>query len=237
MVRMLARLVIVLALIAACSGRRASEPPIAGLPPIDRPWTTAQLAQAAAALDELCTREPLRLPVLGSRTFARLIAADNRSAIVASPLAARVADHARHTGAVLQLYGTYLRCGRPVETLAVNAALLEGYAASMPDGDALIAALPPDSPEAAGKRAGRDQKIAGLRGGIVSTIDMLADPQLGAPVPPEVATRLGAAIGQVRAALPPGSLDEPLAHLDDAVADALDPARKTILIAVRDAAH
>lgn len=229
---------VMFALAAACGGTQpAGDPPIEGLPAIAQPWTTAQLAQAATTLDALCTSAPTRLPAYGSRTFERVVAADNRRTITGDTPAARAALHASNTGAVLALYGTYLRCGRPVETLAVNAALLEGYAASMPDGDAVIAALPPDSPEAAHKRAGRDQKIAGLRGGIISTVDMLADPALGPPVPAPLATRLGAAIGQVRAALPDGAVAESLAHLDAVIAAELDPARKQMLTTVRDAAR
>ena len=218
---------VTVALVVACSGSRRAEPPM----------TSVQLEAAAAKLDRDCTEAPDRLPGYGSPTFARLTAADNRKAIVAAPLAARTADHARHTAAILRLYNTYLRCGRPVETLAVNAALLEGYAASMADGEALIASLPADAPETAQKRAGHARKIGGLQGGIGSTIGMLADPALGPPVPAALATRLGAAIGQVRAALPPGALDAPLAHLADAIAAESDPARKQILIAVRDAAR
>lgn len=228
---------LVVGLVVGCGDRRTSEPPIAGLPASDRPWTTAQLEQAAGVLDALCTADAPRLPAYGSRGFARIVAADNRTAIVAEPLAARLADHAKHTGALLRLYNTYFRCGRPIETLAVNAALLEGYAESMAGGAALIAALPPDSPEAAQKRAGLERKLAGLRGGVTSTVGMLADPTLGEPAPAELATRLGAAIGQVRAAVPPGTLDEPMARLADAVTAELDPARKRMLTAVRDAAR
>lgn len=230
-------LAIIVAVVALGCGKRApSEPAIDGLPAIDQPWTTAQLAQAVPVLSALCDRDPLRLPAYGSRTFARLSAADNRTAIVAAPLEARVADHARHTGAVLQLYQLYMACGRPTETLALNAALIEGYAASTVDGDALIATLPPDAPDTAARKAGRAQKLAGLDGGITSTIDMLADPKLGPPVDAAIASRLGAAIGAARRAAP-GALDPSLAHLDEVIAAELDPARKTMLTAVRDAAR
>jgi|GEM_PF-2786244 len=230
---MSARVAAVVILLLGCGSRRASEPAIAGLPPIDAPWTSGQLGQAATVIATLCAEAPTRLPTYGSRTFARLVAADNRSTIVAAPLAARVADFATHTGAVLTIYDAYFRCGRPTETLAANAALLEGYAASIADGDALIAAAPSGTPETLRKLAGREQKVAGLRGGIVSTIDLVADPQLAAPVPPELATRLGTAIAQVEAALGPAGLAEPRAHLDATIAASLEPTRKAALTAIR----
>lgn len=218
---MIARAVAVLALCAAC-GSRSPAPPM----------TTAQLEAAAVELDTRCTEAPDRLPVHGSAELERLIAPKNRDAIVAGPLAERVIDHGRHTGALLRMYNTFMRCGRPVETLAVNAALLEGYANSMADGEAVIAALPADAPERARKRAAVERKIAGLRGGIGSTIGMLADPALPV-VPLPLATRLGSAIDAVRAATPPGALDEPLAQLDAAIAATSEPARRDALAAVR----
>lgn len=224
----------VIAVLALGCGRkeRADDAPvIAGLPAIDHAWTPAELTAAAAILDELCTTAPDRMPALGDRVFARVVAADNRGTLAATPPTARQADVRQHNAALLRVYATYQRCGRPSETMAANAALLEGYAVSLAAGKQVIAALPADDPARAPKQKGLDQMAAGLAGGVGSTVGMLADPAIEPP-PVEVADRLGRAIAAVRAELPAGALDEPLARLTDATAGALDPPRKAALDAV-----
>jgi hypothetical protein len=225
--------VAVLSLLAlACGDRKAAPPPPPplALPPLDRAWTIDDLAAAAVELDAVCTSAPLRLPTYGTAAFARLVGPELHDEVPAQPLEARQAELKRLDDAWLALYGTYLRCGRPTETLAANAALLEGYAASLQVGAALRDAAAAGSPQRAQREQGLAIMADGLRGGVGSTVGMLLDPGLPAS-PPEVAARLGAAIARVAAALPPGALDESLAALRAGAAAATEPARREMLAA------
>lgn len=231
-------LVIVMAL-AACKERRDDAPPppptaaaIPGMPAADHPWTPEELTRAAALLDELCATAPDRLPALGDPVFVRAIDPANRGTFAAGDLTAKQAGARVHNAAVLRIYATYERCGRPAEALAANAALLEGYAVSLGIGQQLIDSMDPAQTEAVAKVwAGLEQMARGLRGGVGSTVGVLTDPQI-APPPLDVATRLGAALAAVRAALPEGTLDDSLARLAAATAAETDPARRAALDAI-----
>lgn len=224
---------VVLALIgAACGDRKAAPPPppALALPPFDRAWTVDDLTSAAAEIARVCAEEPLRLPTYGTAAFARMVGPELHDEVPPAPPEARQADLKRLNDAWLSLYDTYLRCGRPTETLAANAAMLEGYAASLAVGAAMRDAAEAGSPQRAQREQGLALMADGLRGGVGSTVGMLLDPGLPAS-PPEVAARLGAAIAKVAAALPPGALDEPLAALRAGATAATEPARREMLTA------
>ncbi|MBK9036363.1 MAG: hypothetical protein IPL61_34800 [Myxococcales bacterium] len=223
---------VVAALTVACGERkRAAPPPDLALPGLDHAWTVDELVTAAAAIDRACTETPMALPTHGTAAFSHLIAIDNLRAVPAAPLAQRQAELTRFTGAALRLYDTYLRCGRPTETMAANAVLLEGYAEALVVGAAMRDAAAADSPERAQRQHGLDTMVVGLRGGVTATVNMLTDASIPGPVPPTVAARLGAAIAQVRAQVPPGTLDDAVASLTAAAAAEPDPARQQTLAA------
>ncbi|MEZ4401100.1 MAG: hypothetical protein R3B06_13835 [Kofleriaceae bacterium] len=225
-----ARALVVAALaLAACKGGGGAGPD--GLPGLDHNWTVAEQARAAAVLDRLCDLGPTRLPGYGSAAFARLVAAANRATLPAGPALERQVAMSAHTDAVLAMYLTYHRCGRPVETLAVNAALLEGYAAALPLSRELAARPDGTAAQRQARADGVAQIEGGLVGGIDSTVAMLVDPDLGAGVPLEVAARLGTAIALVRAELRAGALDGSIAHLAAAAAAEPDPTRRATLAA------
>lgn len=217
---------------AACGDRKAAPPPppALALPPLDRAWTIDDLAAAAKEIARVCEAEPLRLPTYGTAAFARLVGPDLLDEVPAAPLEVRQAELKRLNDGWLSLYNTYLQCGRPTETLAANAALLEGFAASVLAGTAMRDAAEEGSPQRAQRAQGVELMADGLRGGVGSTVGMLLDPGLEPP-PPEVAARLGAAIARVAAALPPGSLDEPIARLRAGAAAVTEPARRDMLAA------
>lgn len=221
-----------LALLVGCGGgKRQPAADDLGLPALDRAWTVDELARAATIIDDTCTRAPGRLPPWGSPAFARLIDGGNRRTIPGEPIAARQAALTRYTGATLSIYDTYLRCGRPAETLAANAALLEGYAEALAVGREMRDAAAVGSPEHAQRQHGLDTMAAGLTGGVASTINMLIDPTIPGHLPPEVTGRLGAAIAAVRDQLPPGALDDALAPLPRAAGAEADPDRRAALAA------
>lgn len=226
-----APLALLLIAVAACGGRRHAPADDLGLPALDHRWTVDELERAAGRIDELCTTAPARLPMWGSAAFDRLVSPDNRATVPAAPPEARQAALTRYTAATLTLYGTYLRCGRPTETLAANAALLEGYADALAVGAVMRDAAADGSPERAQRQRGLDTMAAGLVGGVGSTIDMLVDRTIPGQLEPAVTARLGAAIAAVRAELPPGTLDAPLAPLARATAAEPDPGRRAALAA------
>jgi hypothetical protein len=202
-----------------------------GLPALDRPWTVREQAEAAAIVTDLCERGATTMPAFGSPAFSRLVDASNRTTLVASPLPARHDAITAHTAALLEIYTAYFACGRLPEALAANAALLEGYAESLAVGRAMRDAAAPDSPERASRQAGLDQMIAGLDGGIASTVAMLGDVEIPGDVPPAIGQRLGAAIAAVRAELPAGLLDDSIATLRQAATAVTDPERRRAVAA------
>lgn len=221
-----------LALLVGCGGgKRRTAPDDLGLPALDHAWTVDELTAAATIVDATCTRAPAQLPPWGSTAFARLVDGGNRATLPAEPIATRQAALTRYTAATLTLYQTYLRCGRPAETLAANAALLEGYAEALAVGRAMRDAAPDGSPERAQRADGLATMADGLTGGVTSTINMLIDPTIPGHLPPEVTGRLGAAIALVRDQLPPGALDEALAALPRAAGAEADPDRRAALAA------
>jgi len=222
---------VVAALVGCGGGKRPAAADDLGLPALDHAWTVDELARAATIIDDTCTRAPVRLPPWGSTAFARLVDGGNRGTIPAEPIAARQAALTRYTGATLALYQTYLRCGRPAETLAANAALLEGYAEALAVGRAMRDAAAEGSPERAQRQHGLDTMADGLTGGVTSTINMLVDPTIPGHLPPEVTGRLGAAIAAVRDQLPDGALDEAVAPLPRAASAEADPDRRAALAA------
>jgi protein involved in polysaccharide export with SLBB domain len=73
--------------------------------------------------------------------------------------------------------------------------------------------------------------IAGLDGGIASTVAMLGDVEIPGDVPPAIGQRLGAAIAAVRGELPAGLLDDSIATLRQAATAVTDPERRRAVAA------
>ncbi len=221
-----------LALLVACGGgKRRTAPDDLGLPALDHAWTVDELTAAATIIDDTCTRAPAQLPPWGSTAFSRLVDGGNRATLPTTPIDARQAALTRYTAATLSLYSTYLRCGRPAETLAANAALLEGYAEALAVGVAMRDAAAEGTPERAQRQHGLDTMADGLTGGVTSTVNMLLDPTIPGHLPPEVTGRLGAAIAAVRSELPPGALDDVIAPLARAAGAETEPDRRQALAA------
>lgn len=229
--------VVAVLVLGACGGSRKADDAGFGLPPIARPWSLDQQQAAARTITALCQRGPTAMPGYGSPAFSRLVAADNRTTIAAAPVPVRHEQLTAHTGALLESYQAYVNCGRLGEAMAVNAALLEGYAAALSVSRAMRDAAPEGSKERAAREAGLDRMIAGLDGGIASTVAMLADVSIPGVVPVEVGGRLGASIALVRAELPADTVDDSVAALAEAARAVEDPDRRAALVAAAAAAE
>ncbi len=221
----IAAVAIVLAAIATSACKRA---PSAG--PTDRAWTTADFQRVAAATDG-CRA----LPAFGSAAFARMTDPGVLATIdpPERPLRERFEALMVYQEAVAAIFKRYATtCPEPRAPVAMGAVLIELTLRQMPLMDQFLAGFSPDDPTYANRAAGRAQVQDGLVTLVTGTAMTVRGTSFTAPLP-GVGLRLGTALAQARAALPPSALAGTLGNLE-APDDAEDnPHRRALRADIR----
>lgn len=217
-----------------------------GLPAVDKPWTDAEYAKAAQALEAILTADPSQLPRHESPksgpVFARLVAVENFAPLQKKRPAAdqRLSQAGRYGTAIQQLASVYARATNQhkkafdAELVDLSAFNLELADRMRVLGDELVQEVARNDPQHDKREEVRDR----IHYSFVAIIDaaLAAFPQQHAYRKSELARfagKLGDVLPRLYPVLPANAKRDLPARLEKLAGDEQDPALKEALLGVK----
>lgn len=202
--------------VAGCPSAAKRPPAMTAAPAPEPTLSFAMESRGRVASDEPYFDGCDTLPAYGSAELTTLtapatLAAMTGSTVPSAQRLAQVSDYRAQLAVLARHYGG--TCGLPREYLIVTATAFEAAARAAPLFDQALAAISDRDPSYADHEAGRAEFRAECAAAVRAFAWTLPDVDLQAPLP-EVADRLGHALAQLRAALPPTTIDPGVELLD-----------------------